>query len=426
MRIRFFPLLLPLLLCSEERLEIALSTQSQVKSLYIYAMPSESDNWEELRNILAFDIGQGGQIPVAPFSKEQEKNYPPFQKETWNAFRYLLVMQEEEAALRLSLIDVEKEQIKSYAPISLTGDLSLDRRALHLFSDRMHQELFGAQGIASLRILYTEKRKNPGKKGLPWISEVWISDYDGANAKQLTHTGGYCLSPGVFREGEFFYVFHDEGQSKIYRASLARPDEKKMLFAMRGNQALPAIAQTKDRIAFIADLTGRPDLFFHTLDATGNVVGKARQLYSAPRSTQASPTFSPDGKKIAFVSDKDGTPRIYLLELAKLEMEPRLLTKKYRDNSAPCWSPDGTKIAYAAKVDGVRQICLFDCVAETETVLTDGAEVKENPSWAPDSFHLLYNTEDGPSELYLLTLDGSSPVQISRGTGQKRFGAWYF
>jgi len=83
------------------------------------------------------------------------------------------------------------------------------------------------------------------------------------------------------------------------------------------------------------------------------------------------------------------------------------------------------KIAYSAKVDGVRQIWMYDIEKDEEIQLTTGPEHKENPSWAPNSFHLVYNTEGEDScELYQLNLVQQSPVLISKGSGQKRFASW--
>ena len=57
--------------------------------------------------------------------------------------------------------------------------------------------------------------------------------------------------------------------------------------------------------------------------------------------------------------------------------------------------------------------------------LTTGPENKENPSWAPDSFHLVYNTEsDDVCELYVIHLNQGEPIQISKGPEQKRFASW--
>ena len=403
---------------SAETLEVFLPTQSLVKRLYIRKAEEEKGYLEKLSQVLYFDIDMGGIVePVVSLEKEEN-----------SSFSYLLSMQITDDQLFVHVTDVENQTVRKFPPVTLQYDLKEDRKKIHLLSDRIHQELFDVEGISSCRILYTQREINPHAEGLSWISEVWICDADGENARQLTHLGGYCLSPGFvlgpMQGRQFFYVYHNEGQSKIYKAFFNEPEKASLLISMRGNQLLPSMSKGGRHIAFIADLAGRPDLFVQSFDSKGLLIGKPKQIYSSPKATQASPVFSPDGKKIAFVSDKEGVPRIYLLDLENPQFKPKLLTRKYRDNSSPSWSFDGKKIAYAAKVEGIRQICLFDLEKEEEIVLTKGAEMKENPSWAFDSFHLLYNTEGESSELYVMDLLRKKSIQISKGKGQKRFGSW--
>jgi TolB protein len=73
----------------------------------------------------------------------------------------------------------------------------------------------------------------------------------------------------------------------------------------------------------------------------------------------------------------------------------------------------------------VRQIWIYDFSTNEEWSLTTGTENKENPAWAPDSLHLIYNTETkDASELYLIDLHSQEPVRINLGFGQKRFASW--
>ena len=73
----------------------------------------------------------------------------------------------------------------------------------------------------------------------------------------------------------------------------------------------------------------------------------------------------------------------------------------------------------------IQQIWIYDFLSDEEMPLTTGPENKENPSWAPDSFHLVYNTEsDDVCELYVIHLNQGEPIQISKGPEQKRFASW--
>jgi len=428
-----------------ENLEIALPTRSVVKPLYISRFktdPSESD-WrffDELRGILEFDLSHGGFSSIVPIRSELEESlqWPDprkeFKSDRWlkEKITYVLAVEVNQKQLALTAFDTEKQTAKKYPAISLSGRLETDRRAMHRLADAIHKDLFDVEGIASLRILYTQRSKNGEDTGLDYLSEIFICDSDGANARQMTTEKGYCLSPGFLpkmgEDPEFIYVFNNEGQSKIYHASLSKP-KGEPLVSLRGNQALPAISKKGNQVAFISDVAGRPDLFVQNLDSKRRMIGKARQLYSSPRATQASPTFSPDSKQIAFVSDKDGSPRIYLIDVPgpkdTVRPRPTLLTTKNRENTSPAWSPDGKKLAYAAKVDGVRQIWIYDFATMQETQLTTDPETKENPAWAPDSLHLVFNTESSEnSELYLVHIAQGEPILLSKGPGQKRFPCW--
>jgi TolB protein len=408
-----------------EDLEVKLATRGSLPPLYISHVQSKDPDWrsyEELREALEFDLNAGGLCSVVPRKEALEEslsaNRDQLDRNRWKKEKipYCVALRAHENRLEAIVFNIEKGTSKRYP------STSLERRSIHKLADAIQKDLFGQEGIASLKLIYTLRTEN--EEGPGWLSEVWLCDADGANPRQVTQENSYCLSPSFIKSDQFFYTSEKSGQTKIYRASLSNP-KGELLVELRGNQALPALSKNGKQIAFITDVAGRPDLFIQNLDSHG----KARQLFSAPRATQASPAFSPDGKQLAFVSDKDGPPRIYVMSLTDpkttVKTHPKLLTKKNRENTSPSWSPDGKKLAYSAKVDGVRQIWIYDFLTDEETPLTTGPENKENPSWAPDSFHLVYNTEsEERCELYLIHLNGGEPIQISKGPGQKRFASW--
>jgi TolB protein len=438
-------LLLPFLLLSQE-LEVRLPTRSNLQPTYLsrfHTDPSQYD-WryiEELRSTLEFDLNTNGFTTVMDRidALEETLQFPEvragFDLSAWKKEKvcYAVAVQVVDHQLQATVFNIEKGTSKKYPVASLTGRAEEDRKPIHQLADTMAKDLFSSEGIASLRLIYSLRTRDLEADDLSWFSEICTCDSDGANARQLTFEKNYCVSPFFLPEStpdnpQFYYVSFKLGQSKIYRASFARP-EGEIMVTLRGNQALPNLNSRGTQIAFITDVAGRPDLFVQNFDLNGRMLGKARQLFSAPRATQASPTFSPDGKRLAFVSDKDGPPRIYLMDVLSAketkQPKPTLLTKRNRENTSPSWSPDGKKLAYSAKVDGVRQIWTYDFSTEEETQLTTGPENKENPSWAPDSLHLVYNTEsDDICELYLMNWKNPNPVLISKGPGQKRFASW--
>jgi TolB protein len=430
----------PIFLFCEE-LEVHLATSSNLKPVYLSQVHTDPNDYDwryfdELRTVLEYDLNCSGSGTVLSMRQNLEETIqfteirPKIEIDKWKKERipYVLAVQVFEKRFIVTAFNTENATSKKYVGFEVTGDLDQDRQAVHRLNDAIQKDLFGREGIASLRIIYAQRERNSSARGLDWISEIWVSDYDGANARQITNERGYCLSPSFFTHSEFLYVSQKNGQSKICKATLDHPKPEEMV-TLRGNQALPSLTQKKTQMAFITDVAGRPDLFIQNFDSRGKVLGKARQLYSCPRATQASPTYSPDGKRLAFVSDKDGPPRVYVIDVVgakdTIRPHPKLLTVKNRENTSPSWSPDGTKLAYSAKVDGVRQIWIYDFKTQEEKQLTTTPENKENATWAPDSFHLVYNTEtEDSSELYLVHLNQCEPILISKSSGQKRFASW--
>jgi len=425
-----------------EEIEVRLKTTADLKPIYLTRIHTEPNQFDwryfkELRDVLETDFNLGGFAHILPINEEWEETFiwsnvkRNFNLSLWRREKipFVFAINAYPDALQITVFNVEKESSKSYPEIPLTGRVEEDRKELHKIGDLIHQDLFDIEGIASLRLIYSNRLKGDDSR---WRSEIWISDYDGYNAKQVTFENDYCICPSFFpttaglADPPFFFVSYKLGQPKIYRGSQTKCE---VAFELRGNQLLPAINRKGSQMAFISDVAGRPDLFIQNFDGKGKPIGKSRQLFSSPRASQASSTFSPNGNKIAFVSDKDGPPRIYLIDVISPKdtkrVVPKLLTKKNRENTSPAWSPDGKKLAYSAKEEGVRQIWIYDFETETESALTTGAENKENPTWAPDSLHLTYNTDkDEMGQLFLINLRQKEPVQITKGESQKRFPSW--
>ena len=118
------------------------------------------------------------------------------------------------------MLDVQKQSLKSADSFPLTGDLSQDRRQIHRAADVIHKALIGTEGIASTKIIYTVKTQN-SSDSLQTLSEVWESDYDGGNPRQLTFEKTTCVTPvylppkAGFATGGYLYVSYILGQPKI-------------------------------------------------------------------------------------------------------------------------------------------------------------------------------------------------------------------
>lgn len=428
-----------------EEMVVKLDTGIALLPVYISSDKNEgsgfsSDYIEQLEKILKFDFSHNGMTTLALPSKSRsqlDRNTPfDFQGDLsgWakENIYYIIKMKAKDKKLAARIFVVNSNGIKAVEGLPLTGVIGQDRRIIHQLADSIFKALFDKEGVASTKFLYAQKSKDASKK---WVSILYEADYDGANARPISAGDEFVISPSYvppkagYKSNACLYVSYKTGQPKIYLGSLSG-DIPQRFSLLKGNQLLPAISRQRDKIAFISDVTGNPDLFLQDFDPEKGLVGKPRQIYATHKATQGSPTFSPNGKEIAFVSNKDGSPRIYVMDIpapgvALKDIKAKLITKINRENTAPSWSPDGSKIAFCAQTKGIRQIWIYDFATKSEKQVTTGPKNKENPTWAPNSLHLIFNTSDSnDSELYLMNLNQPDAVKISKGPGEKYFPSW--
>lgn len=438
--------LLPSVWGSDEEIFVKLETDNQLMPLYLGRFIEDQPGFDQaylrqLENIFQFDMGHNGTTYLVPHTKQNdvlataEAFDHPVNSNSWTAFNisYIVLSKIKDRKLSARLFAINSDSIRAIQDISLTGELAEDRWRIHQLSDTIHKALFGKEGIATTRILYTVKMKGNGPN--KWTSEIWEADYDGGNAVKLTHDGGYCVTPAYvppnpgFTSGGYFYVSYLNGQPKVFYATFKESVGRRFC-SLKGNQLMPAISRQRDQVAFVCDVAGNPDLFLQPFSIETGAIGKPRQIYATRQGVQGTPTFSPNGKQIAFVSNKDGAARIYYMDIPApgkrlQDIVPKLISRQTRESTAPAWSPDGTKLAYCSMTGNIRQIWIYDFEQGRERQLTQGPGNKENPAWAPDSLHLVFNSTDAnESELYLINLNQPQATKITSGAGEKHYPDW--
>ena len=173
------------------------------------------------------------------------------------------------------------------------------RAMVHRISDEVLLQLTGERGVHNTKIAYVSLQT--GNK------EIFISDFDGANVKQITNNQSINLSPAWSPDGKkIAFTSYLKRNPDLYL--IDREGKNPIRFSYYpGLNASPSWSPDGKQIALMMGIEGKSDIFL--IDANG---GNPRKLTKG-HGNEASPKWSPDGKQIAFISDRSGSPQVYIM-----------------------------------------------------------------------------------------------------------------
>lgn len=168
-----------------DSLIVKLATETPLVPLYLVPLDGQSSDLEEayirqLEKILAFDLHHNGSSFVVKQTnafnqlgtKGSLQEYGEIEKWAKENIHYVVKVEMQGRGLKALMLDVQKRVCKRSEGLDLTGELAEDRRQMHQLADRIHHALFGTEGVASTRLLYTLKTQN-SSNSRKWVSEVW-------------------------------------------------------------------------------------------------------------------------------------------------------------------------------------------------------------------------------------------------------------
>ncbi len=288
------------------------------------------------------------------------------------------------------------------------GNSRSPTRLSHYFADQLYEELTGKKGIFSTKLLFISDRS--GNK------EVYISDYNGDNARQITRNGSINLSPQWSPDGKhMLYTSYKLGCPCLHMLDL-RSGRDRVVSKKPGLNIGGRFSPSGKTVALTMSSERSPEIYLLELDS-----GKYKRLTNN-YSIDVSPSWSPDEKKLAYVTDISGNPHIFMLDLGTNRIKRLTYSGQY--NSSPAWSPDGKMIAFARSNIGNFNIWVIDPNGGSSAKLTEHGSNKA-PSWSPDSRFIVFSsTARGTSSLYIIQADGTGLKKIETGIGNERTPVW--
>jgi len=300
-------------------------------------------------------------------------------------------------------------------------------KVMAVYADRILEAYTGKPGIFSSKLAFV------GRKSKGAAKQIYISDFDGANAKVITSGNAPHLSPSWSPDGKFLtYTSYEAGNPDLYIYEIAT-GKKRKLSTRRGLNSGANWAKTGKLIAFTGSEGGDTDIFTMTPDG-----GSTRALIRGA-GLDVDPTFSPDGKWMAFVSGRFGNPHIFRAELkwdsdtSVKVLSDRRLTYAGWYNATPTWSPDSDKIVFAGYDRDTNRFDLFMMSPDGTNLerLTIRSGDNERPSFAPNGQMVVFHSTrtqgrdiKGTAQLFVMNRDGSSQRQLNTGLFEAQTPQW--
>ncbi|MDZ4804344.1 MAG: hypothetical protein SGI90_05750 [Candidatus Eisenbacteria bacterium] len=272
------------------------------------------------------------------------------------------------------------------------------REAAHRFSDDIILYLTGIEGISRTRIAFISNKT--GKK------ELYLTDPDGENVRQLTRDKSIALSPAWSADGKrLAFVSFRKGDADLYAVNLSSGEIGSMV-SRPGPEIGPSFSRDGRRLAWSSTVGGQSEIYAAGPD------GLSPRRLTTNRAIDTAPAWSPTGNELVFTSDRSGNPQLYVMDAEGGSV--RRLSWEGNWNDSADWSPDGLRLVYVSRRGGHFKIWSMLADGGGPVAMTTGGGDDENPKWAPDGRKIVFSsTRQGRRALYTMNSDGSGVRRLT-------------
>ncbi len=283
----------------------------------------------------------------------------------------------------------------------------------HLISEKVYRYLTKEPGIFTTKIACI--RIYRGKH------ELWVMDFDGHNARQLTNDGAIKVLPDWSPDGRYIAFTSWKAHNPDIYIFDTQTGQAKKISRFEGLNTGAAWSPDGRYIAFSAS-KGQEGMDIYVMNRDGSNIRRLTNSKNWIRNL--SPTWSPDGKKIAFVSTRYAHPQIFVMNSDGSNQKQ--LTFKGKYNQAPKWSPKGDWILFTGR-DERNIFDIFKISPKTGEIvrLTQNSGNNIESDWSPNGRNIVFTSDrSGVPKLFIMSADGKFSRQITFMPGKFQTPSW--
>jgi TolB protein len=283
------------------------------------------------------------------------------------------------------------------------------RALMHRVGNEIIYRLTGYRGVFLTKLAYVGTAT--GNK------EIYVCDFDGHNARQITSDRSIALLPRWSPKGDkLLYNSYKDGAGPALYLRDMDSGKTKVVSARAGLNIGAAWDPDGRKAALTLSYGDNPDIY--TINLEGRVINRLTDHWGI----NVSPSFSPDGDKIAFVSNRSGSPQIYVRDLES-GTEQRL-TFEGNYNTSPAWSRLN-RIVFSGGEEGDRNIYSINADGTNLHRLTDNQRNNEDPCWSADGRYIAFSSNrEGAYHVYIMNANGQNQRRITFSKGEQTSPSW--